>query len=304
MKKNYYRITLQYNESKNIIEHDIVLDKNVSIYMIPSIAVDQKIITLEEVNYIASITPIKEKDSKALFYQANQIVLRPRKNYGTGKQFSHLMKDLNITDDNYTIMLDNGKITKDEITIVIYPKKFKDMEDMMKRTISQVISTLNLNSTKIVSVNYILCEELNGTLVDNEQNNTYIGNYKCTQHCCDEGCCEDCSDECKCKDNPNLDCCKSCEISHECGCYNHKINRNEFTYTKKSEDSKDPEKTLRIPINPINPKDEIIMLANAIAKRLAIISESDGCIEIRANKNSDDGIGANIRLYISEYFDL
>ena len=290
MENNYcYRLTIKMPETGIVIENDIILNKEVSIYSIPQIAVDKGIITKEDVNNITSVTRVDEKESKALFYQAEQIVLTPRKNYGTGKQFSHLIKDLQITDDNYTFMIDVGKITKNEITIVIYPNTFKNMEDMTKRTISQIIGILNLNSTKIVSVNYVLSEALANKLMDNEKNNTYTNSCKChecEQSCCDNSLCEnhvtktcddkcnDCNDECSCFKNPDLECCKSCDLSEECGCYIQKTNRHEFSYNTENatNSGSKPEKTIRIPVNPVNPKDELIMLANAMAKRLELLN--------------------------------
>lgn len=331
--KYYYRIVIQNPETGVITETDIILDKEVSIYSIPQIAVDKNIIRKEDVNNISSVTRIKEKDSKALLYQAEQIVLKPRENYGTGKQFSHLMKDLQITDDEYTVMIDIGKITKDEITVVIYPNRFEDMEDMTKRTINQVIGIINLNSTKIVSVNYILSDAIENAPVDNDKNNTYNGPCdcdECTDECCgncnnslcekysdtnycdcDDECCTDCKEDlcdecnnkCSCFKNPDLECCKTCDMSVDCGCYDSKTNRHEFNYTEsKNLDVKSneaPEKTLRIPIDPINPKEEIVMLANAIAKRLAIIAETDGKVIISVQKDLDGEIESSLRIKAS-----
>ena len=311
MKNYYYRLTITMPETGIIIENDIILDKEVSIYSIPQIAVDKGIITKEDVNNITSVTRIQEKDSKALFYQAEQIVLKPRENYGTGKQFSHLIKDLQVTEDDYTFMIDIGKITKDEVTIAIYPNKFKDIENMAKCTISQIIRILNLNSTKIASVNYILSEMLDNnlvTLADNEKNNTYNDSDLCECDCgeccidCNDSECDDCNDQCECFKNPNLECCKSCEMTEDCGCYTLKTNRHEFSYTENIDDASksEPEKTLRIPITPINPKDEIVMLANAIAKRLVMISPTDGEALIVVEKMSDGKFESSLKINTSD----
>lgn len=307
MDKYYYRITLQYPEDEKIIEHDMCLDKEVSLYAIPSIAIDNGIIDVEEVNFITSITQIKENESKAQFRQANQIVLKPRENYGTGKQFSHLMKDLQITDDEYTVMMDIDNITKDEITILVYPNDFVDVDNMKKCTINKAIRILNLNPTKIVSVNYLLLEDF----IDEKNKCTKCSHPDIACDDCSDGEC-DCCDECECKDNPELDCCKACEITNDCGCYITKMNRHEFVYkdtacnaAKNIKDEapdkniKDeaPEKTLRIPIEPVNPNEEIIMLANAISKRLKIGFESYASVEINVCRTEDGSIESYVSIH-------
>lgn len=246
------------------------------------------------------------KDSDVELFQANQVVFVPKENYGTSKQFANLINDLHVTDEEYTIMFDNGNITDDEITILIYPNKFDDISNMAKYSINKVKSILNLNSKKTVSVNYILNEDIEKFLESSEQNLGCCECDECEQKCChdcDEECCDkhpehphnscgncnecacescgecyeedeecdDCNEECSCYHNPELDCCKSCDVSEDCGCYIQKTNRNEFTYIENKNESKEPEKTLKIPVTPINPRDEIIMLANAIAKRLDIL---------------------------------
>ena len=92
-------------------------------------------------------------------------------------------------------------------------------------------------------------------------------------------------------------------MSEECGCYNTKTNRHEFSYTEEKVDSNEPEKTLRIPVVPVNPKDEIVMLARAIAKRLIILAENSNNVEaiISMYRNVNDGFDTSLEVKTSGY---
>ena len=274
---------------------------------------------------------------QSILYQANQVVLTPKENYGTSKQFSSLINDLHVTDEEYTIMFDNGNITNNEITILIYPNKFDDIEDMIKYNINKVKSILNLNSKKTVSVNYILNEDIEKFLETDEQNFGCCECDECEQNCCydcDEKCCDkhpdypdnsygncnececdscgeccetdedeecdECDDLCSCYMNPDFDCCKSCDTAEDCGCYTQKKLRHEFSHStwNPNPSNSEPEKTIRIPVTPINPSEEIIMLAEAISKRLAMLTEidGDGKIVISVEKDLDGNVKSSLRI--------
>ena len=111
--------------------------------------------------------------------------------------------------------------------------------------------------------------------------------------------CDECTDKCDCYFNPDLECCKSCEMTEDCGCYLVKTSRHEFSYKESKKKSDNPEKTIRIPVDPINPKEEIIMLANAIAKRLAIMIETNGNVDISVNKNMEGEIESSMHITTS-----
>ena len=295
-----YKIIVQYPETEEIAEYTITSNEPIPIYNVPNVAVDKGILELEEIEFITSISEI---DSKNILFQTEQIVLTPRESSGTSRQFSHLMKDLHINDDDYALVLDNGNVTKGEITICIYPSVIEGnpIHDMTQYNIKQIISILNLNPKKTVTVNYMLLDDLKK--LNDEYNLSFSEYDNCEEKCCNDcdneiccnhpeypsdECCEDCcGEDCECENNPKLECCKECDIASSCGCYNNKIS-NTSNGVEESLDS--PEKTIRIPVDPIHPKEEIVMLADAIAKRLAMIKGTDNKVIIKVEKDLDNNI--------------
>ena len=91
---------------------------------------------------------------------------------------------------------------------------------MKQYTISQAIKILNLNSNKSVSVNYLLVDRFN----------KLINNLTTTSSNHNDVCCEADCDKCNCKNNINFDCCKTCDMSDECGCYLNSVRRDKFSY--------------------------------------------------------------------------
>lgn len=287
-----YKITVQYPETNKVVKYTFFSIERIPIYDVPNVAVDRGVILLNDIDYITSISEEEITTESSTLIQAEQIVLRPRESSGTSRQFSHLMKDLHITDDDYMLLLDIGNITKDEVTINIYPSIIGDLpnHEMSCHTIKQIIAILNLNSKKTVTVNYILLDDLKKltNLEQNDNDDDYIDSCdSCNDECCSDcdcktciehpenpchdksDCVVDCCDECECKNNPKTECCKGCDMVEDCGCYITKVRK---LNKSKNNQSDIPEKTLRIPVEPINPKEEIFMLARAIAKRLDILA--------------------------------
>lgn len=124
------------------------------------------------------------------------------------------------------------------------------------------------------------------------KNKKYINKDNCNDSCnCEEnnidesdnrnrseifGECPECDEYCKCKNNPDYDCCKTCNMTENCGCYKNK--------SKDKNESKDSvDKTVKIPIIPEDPKTEIFMLMKLISTRVRMLSDDTTNVSIQYN---------------------
>lgn len=306
-KKYIYKITIKNPETENISTKTYETNTDLPTIMVPVFMYHDQKLSLEEARFIVSVEKMTNAvEMSPALVQCEQVVLNPGMPSTISKRFAHILKDLHITDEDYDIYADFGHITENENTILISPKGINKPEGMKKYLINSILSTLNLQNNKILTVNYITKD------VFEEKINTLNNSYTCECDDCEESCCNncdkysceknlnpdldkrnhaeihnecpECDDYCKCKNNPDDDCCKSCDQTEDCGCYIKKRNRDIYVCNKSDFNNLDnsnldnndqQEKYIKIPIDPINPRAEIVQMAYAISKRLEMILDPD-----------------------------
>lgn len=228
--------------------------------------------------------------------QADQIIIRPNNQISTGKQVSNFYSENNINNDDYNIFIDISHIVDNEITMLVVPKDIPPFEEnMSKCDIAKSLRIINLNSKMVISLNYILKNDYDLYKSKFDNRICMINNDNMNDEYIEDECCSDCDDNCECRYNCKTDCCKSCDMTNDCGCYKHTVNRGTYAYDKT--DSKQPEKTIRIPLEPQDPEAEIVQLARLIGERLKYLSYENGDkfeLNLKYEMNKEDPKGYTI----------